>query len=319
MDEEGFPIASQELRLDDDDSHDLSSRCHESGEAAYCQIQVIRRPPAVLGTPSPPPVTRMHALERPGCGLALYEGPRLSYSRRKRFRIDRALASHVEEEQTAIHRRALQMEMNLSLDPQLHQEVSRVLHIPANQGCLCNDPACPAVRPPSGDVVWENRTLQNSLGMPSSPSAGKPKEKRRAIEISIWKELFLGESIFDVQEQNLAEGRYRCLVNLSKKAKFMPLFLLKLLHLFVIIMRVCLPSLSVTGFYYHRVYRHLRIHQVGEERGIEPVFTGKVYHGPIIYGVRMLTCPFCREKSASKISLKYFESTFQERKEAAVR
>ncbi|XP_047495078.1 uncharacterized protein LOC125043148 [Penaeus chinensis] len=324
MDEEGYPLASLEQRLESEASRGLLSRCHESGEAAYCQIQVIRRPPA--GSEVSSPSVRKGVFERPSDGLALCAAPRFSYSRRKRFRIDHALSSHVEElhsrtlYQAAIRRRALHVKVNsLSLDPQLHQDMSRVLHIPANQGCLCNDPACPTVSSPPGDVICRNRPSENPRVMPSPTSANKPKEKRREVYISIWKELFLGEAIFDAQEPKIPDPRYRCLFKSSKWAKFVPFFLLKLLHFLFIILRVCLPSVSITGFYYLRVYKHQRIHQVGEERGIEPVFTGKVYHGPIIYGVRMLTCPFCREKSASKISLKYFESTYRERKEAAVR
>lgn len=326
MDEEGYPLARLEQRLEGEAPRALPSRCHESGEEAFCQIHVIRRPPAGPDASSPSPARRRDVFEGPGVGVALREAPRLSYSKRKRFRVDRALSGGEEDLQTralletAISRRALHVEVDaLALDPRLHQGVSRVLHVPANQGCLCNDPACPTVSSPPSDVICRDRPVEDPRGRPSSPSVRKPKEKRREIYISTWKELILGEAIFDAQEPKFKEPRFRCMFKYSRWAKCMPLFLLRLLHLLFLIVRLFLPSVSITGFYYHRVYRHLRIHQVGEERGIEPVFTGKVYHGPIIYGVRMLTCPFCREKSASKISLKYFESTYRERKEAAVR
>lgn len=152
--------------------------------------------------------------------------------------------------------------------------------------------------------------------------------KKKVVRISIWQEFCRGYRVYDDTGMDWKELRKNC--NLLAPLQFvfgdyldlsvLPCTVLWLLRLLFIFLKCCYtPCVGLNIVYYHLLYNHVKIHQTGYERGIEPVFTGAVYQGPLIYSIRAISCPYCRQKRESKISMRYFESLRQERRSSAVR
>lgn len=159
----------------------------------------------------------------------------------------------------------------------------------------------------------------------STPSKALPKaQKERTIYVSIWKEHYIGDKIFEVPVKNWKDGFIYspCCTRgmISKKlSQYLSLSWIKSLTFVLILLKIILIHMNLIIYIYHKNQKHEKIHQKCEEKGVKPVFTGSVYHGPIIWTVRNVTCKFCRDQRASNVSLKLLKTLNIERRNAQLR
>lgn len=160
--------------------------------------------------------------------------------------------------------------------------------------------------------------------IPSTPSPVKV--NRREVYVSIRQEFCRGDLVYDDTPMDWKELRKKCNILtplrnlLGHYFDLLPPTLIWILQVIAVILKCCyVPRLGLNIVYYHFLYNHVKIHLTGEARGIEPVFTGAVYQGPLIYSIRAISCPYCRQKRQSQTLLRYFESLQEERKMTAVR
>lgn len=310
MDEEGFPLLSLDSNItsDHDTTHpdgppfphdDLPVRQdHESGEATAQQVVVFRRPPQVdRREVFPPRDGSLHT----------------HYIRRSQRDCRQVLDE-------SIQHRTFQIQMNfLCLCP----AKDRKLRLPIRKFSECSG-SLPLPLDSPGDVRTRQDKSKGRFRIPPRSSQTSRYKKENAMIISVWKELFLGASVFDYGSLEWKEiirrfpYPYWLRRPLDTLSRHLPLCFLRLIHLLIIVLRLILRDICIMGLYSTRLYTHLKIHQIGQERGIQPVFTGKVYHGPITYGVR-LQCTYCRQQQQARASLRYFQSLRDERQNAPAR
>lgn len=303
MDREGFPLLTMDSRLVADGelcdgllpAGDLPrSQDQESGESTGRRVVVVRRP-ATHGPPQP----RQQAHRRTGS------------------------TSQAGILQHSISHRMLHLHLNfLSKSYKIHQELSRLsLHISHDF-----DSSQPSLGSPGPryELELEQVAARKPFRVPVAHTESKP-NKKGEVTISIWKEFCRGELVYDdtaVEWEKLKRNcRYWTPLQtiLGDVAKFIPCCVFWLLQFLLTFMNVCVPAVGIQIVYFHHLYVHMKIHQVGNERGLDPVFTGAVYQGPMIYSVRHFSCPYCRYKRQSKVLLRYFQSLSQEMRDMAVR
>ncbi|KAK7075852.1 hypothetical protein SK128_000493 [Halocaridina rubra] len=144
-------------------------------------------------------------------------------------------------------------------------------------------------------------------------------KQKKEINVSVWKECAYGDRLFDVKTAEVAAHRKKgCLVVFASRylENYLPCFFIKLVVFLLVVLRCVLCNINVPIIYLYRSRQHEKIHLKCEEKGIKPVFTGSVCHGPLIWSVRHLTCQYCRAQRQSDISLKLLEIMNKERRNA---
>ncbi|XP_069189979.1 uncharacterized protein [Procambarus clarkii] len=300
MDEEGFPLVLDSRPVADYDvgqfPTDLpKNEDQESGEMTGQQVVVVRRPP---------------------------ENSRIQTDVRILHR--NAIRTQLEALQYSVSHRALHLHWNfLSSSPALHLETPRIPFHNVNDSRTSELPIQPTGFRREHELHLERTATRKPFRLQSSYSESKPNKKE--VYISIWKEHCRGQLVYDDNAVEWKELKNKCRfwipfqVVLGDFAIFLPCCLLWLFRLVVVTLKICVPSVGLQMVYYHFLYNHIKIHLIGNERGVEPIFTGAVYQGPMIYSVRYVSCPYCRYKRESKALLKYFDILYQERRDMAVR
>lgn len=303
MDREGFPLLTVDARLVPDTelydclltADDLPrSEDQESGESTGRKVVVIRRPPKE-GFPEP--------------------GQQLL---RRSVR-----TSQLQLLQHSLSHRMLHLHLNFpSYSYRAYQE------LPSFPLDISHDFDLSEFSSQSSgsqyEIELERMAIRKPFRVPALHCERKP-HKKEEVTISICREFCRGEMVYDDTAVEWEELRKTCRfwtplqTILGDLTKFIPCCLLWLLRFVLTLLNVCVPAVGIQIVYYHHLYVHMKIHQVGIERGLDPVFTGPVYQGPMIYSVRHFSCPYCRYKRESKILLKYFQSLSQERRDMAVR
>lgn len=297
MDDEGFPIVAN-VDLCGFYAGSPGHQDQESGERTSQQVVVLRRSP---------------------------DGSRNQSDMRV---FSHSLKTQLDALRYFFTRRELHLHWNfLSSSPNLHLDSPRM---PFHD--VFDSPSSNLSFPPAGfrrehELHLEKITTKKPFRLPPPPSSSfsERKPNKKEVNISIWKEFCRGQLAFDDGAVEWKELKNKCRfwipfqVVLGDFAIFLPCCVIWLLRFIVVTLKICLPSVGLQIVYYHILYNHIKIHLIGNERGVDPVFTGAVYQGPIIYSVRYASCPYCRYKRESKVLLKYFDSLCQERREMAVR
>ncbi|XP_068233224.1 uncharacterized protein [Palaemon carinicauda] len=140
----------------------------------------------------------------------------------------------------------------------------------------------------------------------------------KVIYVSIWKECFFADNIFDSAGKDIKHVRSICQNHIISQrarafASYIPCFYVKIIVFLMLFIRCFFCQLSFPLAMYYRTYKHVKIHRSCDERGVRPVFTGSACHGPVIYGIRNFCCTFCRAQRQSDVSLKLLEIMNKER------
>ncbi|KAG7160572.1 uncharacterized protein LOC121876178 isoform X1 [Homarus americanus] len=313
MDEEGFPLPEVDARhIPDCDAPQLDGRLSlhydlpwrrdgESGEVTGQQIVLVRRSP---------PVSRLDV--------------HLPRDNMQHMRLHHRYQTNSHQViQDSISRESLQVHRNfLTLCSMTNHELTRPV-VTTSHGCayLNSIPLAPRV---PGGTASQRVKKKRHFRIHNEFTETTKSQKEGVVSVSILKELIFGTSVFDCHDIDPKElfGRVKtpfCIQKLLNIVNpYLPAMVIKFIYLLRVIIHLIVPHISIIVCYYCRLFTHQRIHQVGEDRGIQFVFTGSVYQGPIIYSVRA-QCHYCRQQEQSRISLRYLQRLGEERKNAAVR
>ncbi|XP_064106161.1 uncharacterized protein LOC135215438 [Macrobrachium nipponense] len=162
--------------------------------------------------------------------------------------------------------------------------------------------------------------------IPVAETQEEPAESRQGkkiIYISIWKECFYADNIFESAGKDVKAVNKICQIHFIARraqavASYIPCFYVKIIVFLMLFIRCFFCKLTFPLAMYYRTYKHVKIHQSCEERGVRPVFTGSACQGPVIYGIRNYCCTFCRAQKQSDVSLKLLEIMNKERRKSQV-
>ncbi|CAL4123625.1 unnamed protein product [Meganyctiphanes norvegica] len=160
------------------------------------------------------------------------------------------------------------------------------------------------------------------LGLENSiiPKINCQSKKKAEIYIPIWKELLMGELIFEESETNYPKLRkkyfpkhkfFQVIICMSK---FVPFTIARLILTLLFLLFILLSWVSLEVSFYYRLYIHIMMHKLGETQGHKLVFTGKSSNGPVIYLLRHISCPYCKQQQQVRILNKYFTAMMEERR-----
>lgn len=160
--------------------------------------------------------------------------------------------------------------------------------------------------------------------VPQARPEVKPK-KRREVIITIWREFCRGPLVYEDASTSFRDLKDQCLLwphlqtLFGDSAVLVPLCCVWLVRVFLVMLKVFIPWLGLQLTYFHFLYVHLKIHVMGEKKGVHPVFVGPACQGPMIYSIRHLCCPYCRYNKQRNTTLRYFEVLLRERQSMAAR
>ncbi|XP_066967646.1 uncharacterized protein [Macrobrachium rosenbergii] len=162
--------------------------------------------------------------------------------------------------------------------------------------------------------------------IPVAETQEEPAESRQGkkiIYISIWKECFYADNIFESAGKDIKAVRKVCQTHFIAKraqafASYIPCFYVKMIVFLMLFIRCFFCKLTFPLAIYYRSHKHVKIHRSCEERGVRPVFTGSACQGPVIYSIRNFCCTFCRAQRQSDVSLKLLEIMNKERRKSQV-
>lgn len=170
----------------------------------------------------------------------------------------------------------------------------------------------------------ESQDSNESTESVKPPKSHHRTQGERKINVSIWKEYFFGDKIFDVSEMSWKEAFYdnpHCpMIKFRKKvSRYLSWSCIKPIVIILVLIKLIMIHLNVVMYLVHLNWKHEKIHRKCEEKGIKPVFTGSPYQGPIMWTVRNVTCLYCRDQKQSDVSLRLLKILNEERKSQQVK
>lgn len=160
--------------------------------------------------------------------------------------------------------------------------------------------------------------------VPLSFPTTKASRNNNEVTISIWREFCRGPLVYEDTMLEWQQLKKKCILwphlqaIFGDFAQFVPYCVVWMLRVLLCGLKICIPWVGLQLVYFHFLYIHMKIHVTGEKRGLEPVFVGQASQGPMIYSIRHLTCPYCRQKRQKFDSLWYLEKLRQEQRDWAV-